>query len=117
MSNVIEVLVKGKNEAGLEDLLDVFRRYIRPDPSNPSAPNDSGASNRTGQKPPDGSSVRSNSTRPSSSPGNPGLGRVRTVPDSTPPGNPRCSVCGKPNLFHPHSIARGICAACTKEAA
>jgi AAA domain len=27
-------------------------------------------------------------------------------------GNPRCTVCGRPNLFHPDSIARGICAAC-----
>jgi hypothetical protein len=27
-------------------------------------------------------------------------------------GNPRCTACGRPNLFHPDSIARGICAAC-----
>jgi hypothetical protein len=32
-------------------------------------------------------------------------------------GNPRCTVCGKPNLFHPQSIARGVCAACAKHKA
>jgi hypothetical protein len=29
-------------------------------------------------------------------------------------GNPHCTVCGRPNLFHPDSIARGICAACAQ---
>lgn len=31
-----------------------------------------------------------------------------------PTGNPHCTVCGKPNLFAPTSIARGICAACVR---
>jgi hypothetical protein len=30
------------------------------------------------------------------------------------PGNPRCQVCGKPNLYAPASIARGVCARCVK---
>jgi hypothetical protein len=30
------------------------------------------------------------------------------------PGNPLCQMCGKPNLFAPQTIARGICAACIK---
>jgi hypothetical protein len=29
-------------------------------------------------------------------------------------GSPCCTVCGRPNLFHPDSIARGICAACVQ---
>jgi hypothetical protein len=32
-----------------------------------------------------------------------------------PAGNPRCTVCDRPNLFHPDSIARGICAACAQQ--
>jgi hypothetical protein len=32
-------------------------------------------------------------------------------------GNPLCTVCGKPNLFHPDSIARGVCAGCIKREA
>ena len=39
---------------------------------------------------------------------------ARTSPDTTPPGNPCCRMCGKANLFAPPSIARGICAACIK---
>jgi hypothetical protein len=31
--------------------------------------------------------------------------------------NPRCTVCDRPNLFHPASIERGICAACIKDSA
>jgi len=27
-------------------------------------------------------------------------------------GNPRCQVCDRPTLYHPKSIARGVCAAC-----
>jgi hypothetical protein len=30
-------------------------------------------------------------------------------------GNPSCTACGRPNLFHPTSIARGVCAACAKK--
>lgn len=29
-------------------------------------------------------------------------------------GNPPCQLCGKPNLFAPASIARGICAGCVR---
>ena len=29
-------------------------------------------------------------------------------------GNPRCTVCGKANLYHRDSIKRGICAGCIK---
>jgi AAA domain len=39
------------------------------------------------------------------------------MPDDLIVGNPRCTVCGRPNLYHPNSIARGVCAACAKETA
>ncbi len=42
---------------------------------------------------------------------------ARTPTDATPAwrsGNPRCTVCGKPNLFAPVSIARRVCAGCVK---
>jgi hypothetical protein len=79
-----------KSERGyhLEDLLDAFGRYIRPDLSEPVQPNDSGDSSRTGHEPPDGSSVRTEATRPAQDPGIPGLGHVRTVSDGSPPGPP-----------------------------
>jgi hypothetical protein len=28
------------------------------------------------------------------------------------PGNPHCTICGKPNLYSPQSIQRGTCASC-----
>lgn len=56
-------------------------------------------------------------TVPLSQPEAPPMGQ-RDGWDSPPEaGNPRCTVCGKPNLFAPISIARGICAACWKEPA
>jgi hypothetical protein len=47
----------------------------------------------------------------------PNLTRNVTPPVERTGGNPRCTVCGKPNLYHPQSIERGICAACAKETA
>ena len=49
---------------------------------------------------------------------NMGTADVRTATDASPVrlGNPACSVCGKPNLFHPISIDRGICASCLRTA-
>lgn len=37
---------------------------------------------------------------------------VKAVPLTPGPGNPSCRMCGKPNLFHPKTIERGVCASC-----
>lgn len=34
------------------------------------------------------------------------------ISPAAPAGNPLCSICGKANLFHPATIARGTCAHC-----
>jgi AAA domain len=61
-------------------------------------------------------SVRTSETQPDEPP-NFGHSDTSDAPTDRQPGNPRCTVCGKPNLFHPLSIARGVCAACAKHQA
>jgi hypothetical protein len=38
--------------------------------------------------------------------------RAAVPGETSSSGNPLCQVCGRPNLFHPRSIERGVCAAC-----
>jgi hypothetical protein len=124
-----------KSERGyhLEDLLDAFGRYIRPDPSGLVQPNDFGVPGRTGHEPPDGSSVRADLNRPASKPGNPSLGHVRTGSDGSPPGQHEtrlpatttatnsdqraCRTCGRPQLEWVLTQRDGQCINCHRQPA
>lgn len=109
----------------ISEFADAWSRYlptvtdalgaVRPDTSERPEPAESLASTTDASQPPDGYK-RPEAPHPSGPTSQPAWhSDARTDTDDAPPsGNPRCTVCGKPNLFHPVSVERGVCASCVR---
>lgn len=105
----------------LESLFDAFRRYLRPDPSNPSETHAEQANSRDGQNSPDGpgcpldgSGRPDENSRPTETADQTAYGTTWTGPDAGTAKNghakARCD-CGQ-ELTAPESIERGYCQEC-----
>jgi hypothetical protein len=94
----------------LEDLLDPFRRYTRPEPSEASEHRENVGSPSDMSLASDDSHVRQNSSRQRFGPGDTGLGQVLTGSDETASG--RCRRCGRPQPDWVLDTRHGQCIDC-----
>jgi len=106
-----QVWIDGKNVRGFEaaSFCDAWTRYLPDSDAAPVLPEEHARSARNAR--PADDEPRSLA----------GLADLACTAEADPvpavalaPGNPCCTVCGKGNLYHRDSIARGVCAGCLK---